>query len=204
MILFGQKLHPLNFEYARRLAVRRGAIEVKGRTFSARITCAQITPHCTRLSLHNANVADPRHYSDAVREPLRKGRAVAARGKSPAFSTAACAVEFTASSFIIRFADGATLETAPDGFGFNGERATINFQTPDATGYYGFGERTRRFNKSGDSLDFCNVDVGAVFPHTLCATITTRPTCRSRWPSCARAGGASGSFSTIPSGSSST
>lgn len=167
MILFGQKLHPLNSEYASRLVVRKGALEVAGRTFSARITCAQITPHCTRLIFENSNHPDTRNYSDAVVEPLRKGRAIAPDKNARSFTTAGCVVEFAAASFQIRFADGLILATAPDGFGFNGERATLNFLTPDATGYYGFGERTRRFNKSGDSLDFCNVDVGAVFPHTF-------------------------------------
>jgi len=166
-MLFGQKLHPLNFEYGRQIAVRKGAIEVAGRSFQARITCAEITPHCTRLRFENSHVADSRNYSDAVVEPLRAGRAVAPQRGSPTFSTAACTIEVGAARLKIRLASGATLETTEDGFGFNGEKAIFCFQTATATGYYGFGERTKRFNKSGDSLDFYNVDVGAVFPHTF-------------------------------------
>src|SRR5262249_14998353 len=70
-----------------------------------------------------------------------------------------------ASRFAIRFGSGAVLETVAEGFGFNGEKAIFNFQTTAATGFYGFGERTKRFNKAGDTLDFFTVDGVAVFPH---------------------------------------
>ena len=166
-MLFGQKLHPLNFEYARRISAVRGGLEVKGKSFSARIGCAEITPHITRLRFENSNVADARNYSDAVIETLRKGRAIAPEKSPLSFSTAGCSVEVGASRLKICLANGAVLKTADDGFGFNGEKAIFHFQTDEATGYYGFGERTKRFNKSGDTLDFYNVDVCAVFPHTF-------------------------------------
>ena len=166
-MLFGQKLHPLNFEYATRVAVKRGRVEVAGQSFRARVSGAEITPAVLRLRFENSLVADPRQYSDAVLENLRAGKALVPRGKQPAFTCAAGTVEVGASRLSVRLASGGLLETAEDGFGFNGERAIFNFRLPDATGFYGFGERTKRLNKSGDTLDFHNTDVCAVFPHTF-------------------------------------
>ena len=166
-MLFGQKLHPLNFEYAGRIAVKPGGIEVAGKTFRARITCAEITPQCTRLSFGNSNVADRRNYSDGVLAELRAGKKIAPEKKTRTFSTASCAIEVGPSRLAIRLADGAVIESAEHGFGFNGEKAILNFNTTSASAFYGFGERTKRLNKSGDSLDFYNVDVCAVFPHTF-------------------------------------
>ena len=166
MTLFGQKSHPLNFEYASRAAARAGGMEVTGTTFSARITCAEITPSCTRLRFDNSNVADKRNHSDGIAESHRFGKKISAAGRPLSFVTAGCTVEMRASSMQIRFAGGAVLETVANGFGFNGEKSLFAFNTENATGFYGFGERTKRLNKHGDCLDFFNVDVGCVFPHT--------------------------------------
>lgn len=167
MMLFGQKIHPLNFNYAARTAVKDGGIEVSGGGCKARITCADIAPGCTRLRFDNAAVADKRNYSDGVIEALRAGKKVAARAKPAGFAARDCAIEVTASGFKARFAGGGTLETEKEGFGFVGERMILHFKTPEAGGFYGFGERTKGFNKNGDSMEFYNVDVCAVFPHTF-------------------------------------
>ncbi|MEQ1851203.1 MAG: glycoside hydrolase family 31 protein [Chthoniobacteraceae bacterium] len=167
MMLFGQKLHPRNFEHGSRLSRRNGSIEVTARTFKVRITCDEITPACTRLRFDNSNVADKRNYSDGVVENLRAGKSVPVGKGTPTFSTSACDIEVGASRLGIRLKNGMVLETAEDGFGFNGAQSLFNFSVPDASGFYGFGERTKRFNKTGDSLDFYNVDVCAVFPHTF-------------------------------------
>ena len=167
MMLFGQKLHPLNFDYAERIARKGGGVEVRGQSCSARITCDEITPACTRLRFDNSNVADKRNYSDGVVENLRAGKGVAVSKGAFTFSTSSCDIEVGASRLSIRLKNGMVLETAEEGFGFNGQQALFNFYVPDASGFYGFGERTKRFNKTGDSLDFYTVDVCAVFPHTF-------------------------------------
>ncbi len=167
MILFGQKTHPYNFEYAKRLSVKGGSVTVHGSSFSTHITCADITPACTRLSFDNSNVTDKRNYSDGVLESLRAGKKIPPSAKPVTFSTTACAIETGASRFKIHLAGGSVLETADDGFGFNGDKAIFNFNTTEASGYYGFGERTKRFNKSGDSLDFFNVDVCGTHQHSF-------------------------------------
>ena len=166
-MLFGQKLHPLNFDYPTRSALADTGLEVAGDACRALVTCAEITSTCTRLRFDSAAVADKRNYSDGIIESLREGRAVLPREKPVLFETAACTIEVEPSSLAIRFASGVTIETAAEGFGFNGGQAIFNFKLPDATGFYGFGERTKRFNKSGDTLDFYNVDVVAVFPHSF-------------------------------------
>ena len=166
-MLFGQKIHPLNFEYPDCIARKGGGIEVRGRTSRARITCAAITPDCTRLRFENAKVADKTNRSDGVVEELRGGKNVVLEKGAFVFSTPACEIEIAASRLTIRLRDGLVLETAAEGFGFNGAQAIFNFHVPDAGGFYGFGERTKRFNKTGDSMDFYNVDVCAVFPHTF-------------------------------------
>ena len=167
MTLFGQKSHPLNFDYASRATARPGGIDVTGRTFTTHITCAEITPFCTRLRFDNSNVVDKHNYSDGIIESYRGGKKILPEKASLSFVTTACKVELRASAMKIQMAGGAVLETVGDGFGFNGEKAVFTFNTESATGFFGFGERTRRFNKIGDCLDFYNVDVGSVFPHTF-------------------------------------
>lgn len=166
-MFFGQKIHPCSFEYGARVAVRGGAVEVGGKSFRARLRCSEITDFCTRLSIENSNVPDRKNHSDGVLEELRAGKPVAARRGTPAvFAAKSATLEVGASTLKIALGCGATLETAPEGFGFNGEKAILNFRLPEASGFYGFGERTKRFNKSGDNMEFWNVDVAGVFVHT--------------------------------------
>jgi alpha-glucosidase len=49
------------------------------------------------------------------------------------------------------------------GIGSCEENMFLNFTMKDVEGCYGFGERTKRLNKVGDSMDFLNIDVAAVF-----------------------------------------
>jgi len=166
-MFFGQKIHPFSFEYGATAKVRGDAVEVGGKSFRARVRCAEITEFCTRLTIENSNVADARNYSDGVVETLRTGTPVAPKRGTPAvFAAKSAMVEVGASTLRITLGNRTILESAPEGFGFSGEKAILNFHLPDASGYYGFGERTKRFNKSGDNLEFWNVDVAGVFVHT--------------------------------------
>jgi alpha-glucosidase len=166
-MLFGQKVHPLSFEYGRGAAVKADAVEVSGDSFKARVRCDQITDFCARIRIENLNVKDPRHYSDGVLEQHRTGTPVnPAPGERAHFAAASAGIDVGPSSIAITFPHGLAIETSAEGFGFNGVKTIFDFNVPNATGFHGFGERTRRFNKSGDSLDFCTVDVMAVWPHT--------------------------------------
>ncbi len=166
-MLFGQKVHPLSFEYGSRLAVKPDVAEVAGESFEARVRCDAITDFCTRLRIENRNVKDPCHYSDGVLEKFRTGKPVRPRrGKRASFDAPSARIELGPASIAIALPGGMEIRTAAEGFGFNGLKTIFQFETPNVSGYYGFGERTRRFNKSGDSMDFYTVDVMAVWPHS--------------------------------------
>lgn len=165
---FGQKTHPLNFEYGSRLAINADSIDIAGDTFSARIHCADITDGCTRLRFDNAKVLDKRNYSDGILEGYRQGRPVQPQpaDASALLSTASGTFEIGPARLKVRMNSGAGLETVADGMGFNGEKFILTFNVTDASGFYGFGERTKRLNKRGDSLDFWTIDVVAILRHT--------------------------------------
>ena len=166
-MLFGQKIHPANFDYARKLRLKGDGVEVTGRSFAARVRCFEIAEFCTKLHFDNGNVDDKRNYSEGVLPEYRSGRKISPQ-RSPrrvSFSTKSSEIEVGPASLRIQIAGGLLSETAADGFGFNGEQAIFNFNMGQASGFYGFGERTRRFNKSGDSMDFHTVDVVGVFTH---------------------------------------
>ncbi|HEX4084453.1 MAG TPA: glycoside hydrolase family 31 protein [Chthoniobacteraceae bacterium] len=164
-MFFGQKVHPLSFEYGSRATVKPAGIEVSGDSFKAKIRCDAISDFCTRLRIENGNIRDPRHYSDGILEEHRKGKPVRP-GRDGVFAAPSARIEVGANHLAIALPHGFALQTGPDGFGFNGVRTILNFETPGVTGFHGFGERTRRFNKSGDSMEFLTVDVMAVWPHT--------------------------------------
>lgn len=164
---FGQKVHPLNFDYGNSLFVLGDSAHLAGNSFRLQIRCEEITGCCTRLSFDNANVADKRQYSDAIIEACREGRSISpALDEGVCFQTRSSTIVIGPARLHIRMATGAVLETTEDGIGINGEQFLLNFRMGGASGFYGFGERTRRLNKHGDSLDFWNVDVVAAFPHT--------------------------------------
>jgi alpha-glucosidase len=167
-MLFGQKVHPLTFEYATRSVVKADTVEISAESFKARVRCDTITDFCTRLSVDNLNVKDPRNYSDGILEQYRAGTPVApVRGKKVHFAAPSASIDVGASTLAIRFPYGLTVETDAEGFGFNGIKSIFNFDVPNATGFHGFGERTKRFNKSGDSMEFYTVDVAGIWPHTF-------------------------------------
>lgn len=166
-MFFGQKIHPLNFDPADTLTLAGAAAEWSGPGIRLRIDCAEIFAGCLRLRFANAAVADPRQYSDAVLPEWRGGQPVAPRleGETVVFATAAERVELSASRLRLELA-GFALETIAGGVGACGEALQLDFDMTDVDGCYGFGERTRRLNKHGDSVDCLTVDVVAVFRHS--------------------------------------
>ena len=164
-MLFNQKVHPLTFEYASRSTVKSDAVEITGDSFKARVRCDSITEFCTRLRVENLNIKNTTNYSDGIVEKYRAGTPVSA-SPSGAFSAPSADIEVGASSLAIKLPYGLSIETSAQGFGVNGLKCIFDFEVPEVTGFYGFGERTKRFNKSGDSLDFFTVDVMGIWPHT--------------------------------------
>ena len=163
-MLFGHKTHPLNFDYGGEVSVSGDAIAIAGASFRAAISCQAITDFCARLRFDNANVTDKRNRSDGILEPYREGTPMPPEAGGR-FVSDSCAIEVGPAQLRIRMPVGVSLRTTADGFGFNGERFILNFQVEDATGFYGFGERTKRLNKNGDGMDFWTVDVVHVFRH---------------------------------------
>lgn len=162
---FGKRLHHLNFDYGERLTVTDTGVRLSGPSGSAELRCAEITGFCLRLTIDNARVADKRQYSQGIREAHRQGRPVPPAGGLPRFHCGAGRVDCTAAGLRVELAEGGLLETLDQGLGFNGEQLILNFRAAGVRGVYGAGERTRKLNKSGDSLDFWNVDVVAEYPH---------------------------------------
>lgn len=166
-MFFGQKIHPLNFDYADTLTVVGDAVELNGRGIQLRITCANMSEGCLRLRVENTQVTDPRQHSDAVLPEWRQGQPVAARREADTilFAAASGRIELSATQLRLELA-GFSLETAAEGIGACGENLLLNFALNSVDGCYGFGERTKRLNKLGDSADCLTVDVVAVFRHT--------------------------------------
>lgn len=166
-MFFGQKIHPLNFDRATTLTVAGDVAELSGPAIRLEIDCASIFAGCLRLRFANAASADPRQHSDAVLPEWRGGQVVAPRleGETAVFSTAAGPVELSASRLRLDLA-GFALETVAPAIGTCGEALLLDFDLAGVEGCYGFGERTRRLNKLGDSADCLTVDVVAVFRHT--------------------------------------
>jgi alpha-glucosidase len=167
-MLFGQKTHPANFEYGEQLSLHDDRVLISGNVFSAEIYCAQITDFCIRLQFSNAQVVDQHNYSDSIIPQYRQGQSIRPHSShnSVVFPILGGHVEINASQFRVEMASGFQLKTCEEGIGFNGEKFALNLNVEDACGFYGFGERTKALNKRGDSMDFWNVDVVAVFPHT--------------------------------------
>jgi len=165
-MLFGRKTHPLNFAYGERITVDANAACIEGRAIDLRVTCDDIADYCLRLRFDNAHVTDKRQHSDGIADFHRTGRAVSPEDgdESVHFAARAAGVELSASALRLRFASG--VELANVTIGVNGESFLLNFDVSHATGFYGFGERTKRLNKQGDSMDFWNVDVVSVFRQT--------------------------------------
>ncbi len=166
-MLFGQKVHPHNFEYGQTLDVGSDRVTIAGVSFSAGVRCEEVGPGCIRLRFDNANVSDRRNHSDAIVEALRAGRPLGPRaGDEAVFDASIGPVTIGPSWLRIELDEGPVIRTVEEGIGFCGEKFVLSLDVGEATGFYGFGERTRRFNKSGDHLENWTVDVVAVFPHT--------------------------------------
>ncbi|MDG4607014.1 MAG: glycoside hydrolase family 31 protein [Candidatus Contendobacter sp.] len=165
-MFFGQKIHPLNFDFAAALTVASDAAELSGRGVQLRVCCADIAKGCLRLRFENAG-CDSHQYSDAVVPELREGQPVAVRldAETALFAAKAGNVELGATQLRLELA-GFTLATVAQGIGGCGEHLLLNFALNGIDGCYGFGERTKRLNKLGDSADCLTVDVVAVFRHT--------------------------------------
>jgi alpha-glucosidase len=166
-MLLGQKVHPLSFEYASRWTLRGDSVEIAGDSFAARVRCDAITDFCARIRIENLNVRDPRHYSDGVLEQHREGRPIQpGQGKRARFTAPSATIEIGASALSISLPHGMKIATGAEGFGFNGVKSIFQFEAPNAAGFYGFGERTGRFNKNGESMEFYTIDVMGVLIHS--------------------------------------
>lgn len=166
-MFFGQKIHPLNFDYADRLTVADDAVELSGRGIQLTITCTQISESCLCLRLANDLIADGRQHSDAVLPEWRQGQSVSVQLETDraVYTTAVGRIEFSATQLRLKLA-GFILETVDEGIGVCGENMLLNFALTGIDGCYGLGERTKRLNKLGDSADCLTVDVVSVFRHT--------------------------------------
>ncbi len=166
-MFFGQKIHPLNFDYPDTLTVAGDSVELSGPGVRLGVRCADILPGCLRLRFESAAVTDSRQHSDAVLPEWREGRPVAAQPATNqvVFAAEAGRVELSAATLRLGLA-GFTLTTVAGGVGACGEALLLNFAIEAVEGCYGFGERTKRLNKRGDSVDCLTVDVVSVFRHT--------------------------------------
>ena len=166
-MFFGQKIHPLNFDYPDTLTVAGDRVELSGSGVRLGVRCAEVFPGCLRLRFENAAVADPRQHSDAVSPEWRRGQPVAPQLETgrAVFAAEAGRIELGAATLRLELA-GFTLATVAAGIGACGEALLLNFAIAGVEGCYGFGERTKRLNKLGDSADCLTVDVVSVFRHT--------------------------------------
>ena len=78
-MFFGQKIHPLNFDYPEQLSGDPEKIELLGSGVRLRVACAAILEGCLRLRFENAQATDPVQDSDAVLADYRIGRAAPAK-----------------------------------------------------------------------------------------------------------------------------
>ena len=166
-MFFGQKIHPLNFDYPEQLSGDPEKIELLGSGVRLRVACAAILEGCLRLRFENAQATDPVQDSDAVLADYRIGRAAPAKlaGEIAIFEAPDGRVECSASQLQVTMA-GVALATVANGIGCCGEALLLNFALTGASGCYGLGERAGRLNKLGETSDFLTVDVVAVFRQT--------------------------------------
>ena len=166
-MFFGQKIHPLNFDRAERLDLVGQEVELAGPAIRLRVACASVLDGCLRLRFENGRSADRTQFSDAVVPACRAGQALTPQLEADGalFQAPAGRIELEPARLRLAMA-GVSLATVADGIGCCGEALLLNFALIGVEGCYGFGERTGRLNKLGDSADFLTVDVVAVFRHT--------------------------------------
>ncbi|MDX1656877.1 MAG: glycoside hydrolase family 31 protein, partial [Candidatus Competibacteraceae bacterium] len=160
---FGQKLHPLNFDYGSDLSIAAAALHLTGRHCDMTVQAAVVFEGCLRLGLDNAYVTDKRQYSLGVVEELRSPSPLAPSGEG-IFAGGGIQAAFVAGGIKLSTDSGLVLETLAEGIGCNGKQLVLNFDVTDFSGFYGFGERTGKLNKSGSAFQFWNVDVVADHP----------------------------------------
>ena len=101
-MFFGQKIHPLNFEYGHTIAVGKDGIQISGDSFEVLITCHEISDFCTRVRIDNAHVSDKENHSDGVIKEYREGKlAVPSDHDLGVVTTRACTLSFTPAHFKI-------------------------------------------------------------------------------------------------------
>jgi len=166
-MFFGQKIHPLNFDFADTLTVVGSRVQLAGRDLKLWVNGTDIADGCLRLRFENAHAADSFQHSDAVLPELREGCLITPRieDNTVIFTAAAGRAELGAKQLRLELA-GFTLETVAEGIGGCSDNLLLNFAINGVDGCYGFGERTKRLNKLGDSTDCLTVDVVSVFRHS--------------------------------------
>lgn len=166
-MFFGQKIHPLNFDFADTLTVVSSRVQLAGRDLKLWVNGTDIADGCLRLRFENAHAADSFQHSDAVLPELREGCLITPRieDNTVIFTAAAGRAELGAKQLRLELA-GFTLETVAEGIGGCSDNLLLNFDINGVDGCYGFGERTKRLNKLGDSTDCLTVDVVSVFRHS--------------------------------------
>ncbi len=166
-MFFDQKIHPLNFDYPDTLMIVGDTVELTGAGMRLRVGCDAVAEGCLRLRIENARVDDSRQHSDAVMPAYRTGQTLAPRQTEGmvTFEAEGGRMVLEATRLHLEMA-GVALATVAAGIGVCEENLFLNFALSDVRGCYGFGERTKRLNKLGDSMDFLTVDVVAVFRHS--------------------------------------
>ncbi len=168
MMLLGRKIHPRNFEYASYMQGHPQGLTLMGRSFTAELRFYESTAGCWKIQISNNHVTQP-NCSDSLSAsfqlllptPTNDPPTLSYAQFCGSFATLVC----RASSFELN-TDQQIIKTNIEGIGFHGESIIINFDVSKALGFYGLGERTKRFNKCGDSLEQWTVDVVATFRHT--------------------------------------
>ena len=117
-MFFGQKIHPLNFDYPVALTVAGDSVDLSGPGVRLGVRCAEVFPGCLRLRFENAAGADPRQHSDAVLLEWRGGQSVAPQPETDraVFAAEAGRVELGAATLRLELA-GFTLATVAAGLG---------------------------------------------------------------------------------------
>ena len=192
MMHFGQKVHPLNFAYAERAAVAtddRAAVEFTAAAGAAVRVSGSRTRALGRPAhgVERSRLPTARQYSDGVAPAWRDAGRDVAPTAAGVFETAGFTVTATAAGLDLRWATGGHLppttsavtdrawhvpgpaEPGPrsllGGVGVNGPQTTLQWELGGATAALGFGERTGRLNRLGQSMDHHTVDVVAVHAH---------------------------------------
>ncbi len=166
-MFFGQKIHPLNFDYAESVCLDGENVMLSGPAMQLRIGCTALADGSVRLRFENLKASDLSQYSDAVLadDRLATSQVPVLEAETAVFEAAHSRIELQPTQLRLQMA-GVSLATVANGIGCCGEALLLNFALTGVNGCYGLGERAGRFNKLGEAADFLTVDVVAVFRHT--------------------------------------